>query len=52
MNELSFLKDVEKTPTFIVYSKKKNQFKIVALDLKPEPSKAERMDNEPAEAEE
>ena len=34
LNEVSFLKNIDKTPTFLVYSKKKTAFKIVDTSLK------------------
>jgi hypothetical protein len=34
LNEVSFLKNVDKTPTFLVYSKRKNTFKTVDTSLK------------------
>lgn len=34
LNEVSFLKNVDKTPTFLVYNKRKNTFKTVDTTLK------------------
>ena len=34
LNEVSFLKNVDKTPTFLVYNKRKNTFKKVDTSLK------------------
>ena len=34
LNEVSFLKNTEKTPTFIVHSKRKGSFKTVDTSMK------------------
>ena len=34
LNEVSFLKNIDKTPTFLVYNKRKNTFKTVDTSLK------------------
>lgn len=34
LNEVSFLKSVDKTPTFLVYNKRKGSFKTVDTSLK------------------
>jgi len=33
LNEISFLKDIEKTPSFLVYNKKKNRFLAVDTSI-------------------
>ena len=42
LNEVSFLKNIDKTPTFMVYNKRKGSFKVVDTSGKPVQEEEER----------